>query len=137
MSGNVVSLHWSESMSVGHPVLDEQHKKLLALCVDTERISKSGSDTTTEEFAALLSEMIAYAAAHFEYEEEIIRTAGYPQCDDHIKEHRKFFAYLNALKTKQATSQALKDVKTFLMQWCVHHILKEDMGYKSSLTNKS
>ena len=80
--------------------------------------------------------LIDHARAHFQREEELLEKYGYPELEQHKKEHRLITEQLEELhEAYQSTpdpdiSQEIMELLTF---WLVKHILEVDMRYKAYL----
>jgi hemerythrin-like metal-binding protein len=125
-------IEWTPNMSVGIEVIDADHKKLFAL------VNRVGDLLDSSDQASLLGafdELLDYTRYHFEREEGLMRQAGYPGLEPHIKIHRDVTAKVaNAIESfrsgKARPDQAILD---FLVNWLVNHVLREDMRYKPFL----
>ncbi|MCX7141477.1 MAG: bacteriohemerythrin [Proteobacteria bacterium] len=126
-----VELRWNPLYSVGNDTLDEQHKKLLKLCVEaTICMESSATIEEFERFHAILTQMISYAAEHFETEEALLKEHGYPQLAEHQEEHQEYIGQLTELLMR--ASEDITDrgaLKQCLWTWWSRHILESDMKY--------
>lgn len=117
-------VNWDNKYSVKIPSLDTHHKKLFEL------LNKLDESTTEDQINAVIRELISYTQYHFEKEEEIMKTNGYPEFTSHMKEHLDLIK-----KVKEYTNQfhsagfSLANFKDFLKNWLSDHILKTDMKY--------
>ena len=82
------SIVWTKDFSVGVTMLDEQHKRLVSTL--NKLIQNPGAGTRSETVADILTELTNYAQEHFKSEEELMVKLGYPNYDDHKKEHLAF-----------------------------------------------
>jgi len=119
-------------MSIGHPVLDEDHKKLLAL------INTFEAATGSEEIEFVLCELLDYTRTHFAREEALQRACRYPFSEAHHKAHEKLFQDVSQLCRKweqlEVPDQAMVgEIARFFRKWLIEHILKEDMATKPHL----
>lgn len=120
-------LAWSTELSVGVDALDAQHRGLIHL------INRFGREPIEmEEMAALLEKVIAYAARHFNDEEDWL-LANAPHLLEHqIECHCRFItqAYEFADRFQCGEDVELRDrVHSFLCDWLQRHIREEDQRY--------
>ena len=125
---------WSPEYSVGHPVLDEQHRKLLAICSALAALVDDDSPEGDRQFRVMLHELATYADTHFRTEETLLRKCHYPHLLDQIGEHDEYRKRLTEISVS-ATHGVLEKAKLheFLAGWWVGHILETDMAYKAYL----
>jgi hemerythrin len=126
-----MSIQWDESMSVGVPVLDEDHKTLIRLINDyTDALENDEGLFVTDSIFSALGDYIHY---HFTREEGIMEMAGYPDLERHKKSHRSLEEHFLELRESYVlypNAAAEEKVKIFLEDWLCSHILKIDMAYK-------
>lgn len=132
-----ISFEWSETYSIGHPTIDNQHRKLLELCSRVDRIPGPDAPNYNEKIENLIHFISEYARVHFDTEEKLLKQINYPDRVNHEKEHQTFYAEVSALE--QALLNGIIDtekLKRFLHDWWIGHILHSDMDYKSHLGNQ-
>lgn len=126
--------NWKPSYSVGNPMMDAQHKKLLALCVRAAECLEEDSEETNERFHAILLELETYAREHFHAEESLLRESGYPQLTEHMEEHARYLQQLrNLLTAAKGTAVDKVSLCLCLTDWWSCHILEVDMSYRSCI----
>ena len=130
-------VEWSEQFSVGVRELDKQHQqliKLLHILISTQ----GKTDTHSETVSDTLMAMTRYAQAHFKAEESLMEAHGYPGLEDQKIQHRNFRK--NTVNFSIATTlgidQVPDDLLVYLADWWVHHILEDDMAYRSFFKDK-
>lgn len=118
---------WSDSLSVGVEVIDDQHKALIELInqLYEEVIVNSAEGEIIEE---ALNELAQYTVVHFGLEERLFAQSGYPDLEAHGRYHRELKARLfqvqeNTRKNKLAVNTELL---SFLKRWLQSHIMIED-----------
>ncbi len=128
-------LWWDESYSVGHVVLDNQHKKLLRACNELALCADEDSPSSNAEFHEILNDLSKYAREHFTTEEQILKDIEYPGLEAQVEEHFQYIEQLTRILT-QATMGLLdkKGTLRFLLAWWKEHVLESDMQYKSFFT---
>ena len=126
---------WHESYSVGNAIIDQQHRKMLALCAESAKCLESIGPEGCERFHDLLHEMTACAREHFAKEEEVLLAQNYPMLAEHAEEHDRFeIALCDVLFSAMRGELNKVGVFNFLSEWCIHHILVSDSDCKSYLT---
>ncbi|AWU97589.1 bacteriohemerythrin [Azospirillum ramasamyi] len=122
---------WDESMSVGVPVLDDEHRRLLDLF---NGLLESGiTPANREELSSLLASLKDYVAVHFAREEAMMERCGYPELDRHLAAHRYFAGEVNKLAQdfEGGNPTMLRvDLILLLKDWFVEHIQQTDSLYK-------
>lgn len=124
---------WSDEFSIGHEVIDAQHKKLVAMInrlITTSRVA-TGSETISE----ILAEMSDYVRVHFDTEEKLMERINYPRIEDHKTQHRAFQMKTAALiRSASLNAESVPVVLlNYLRNWLTQHILKADMEFKAYL----
>lgn len=125
-----MDLNWNPRYSVGHPLLDEQHRSLLALCVRAERLAASADPATDKAFNALLNELVDYACQHFRSEEAVLAEQGYPALAAHCALHHTYEEAIAEILVAATRGLVKKDeVFRFVSNWWLRHILEDDRQY--------
>jgi len=130
-------VEWSEKFSVGVKELDQQHQQLIKLLnklIATRRTIGPRSETVSDTLLA----MTRYAQAHFKTEERLMEAYGYPGLEAQKIQHRDFRK--STVDFSTATYYGIDQVPevllTYLVDWWVHHILEDDMAYRSFFKDK-
>ena len=125
---------WSESLSVGHPVLDGQHKRLLRICQHLGNTIDDDSPDGVEQFHIVLNDLAEYANEHFSTEERILREHSYPDLAAQVEEHFEYRSRL-AQFLMEATKGYLnrQELQLFLGAWWKEHIIASDKLYSPYL----
>jgi hemerythrin-like metal-binding protein len=123
-------------MSVGVARIDKEHQGLIDLInlLNSEMAAGKGKDALD----IVLTKLIAYTKSHFSYEESLLRLHAYPNLPTQNKEHVGFTQKVIEMQTNFKTGKSAlgAPVLTFLSNWLVNHILKQDMAYKPFLAAK-
>ena len=130
-------VQWSEKFSVGVKELDEQHQqliKLLNLLISTQGTANTRSETISDTLMA----MTRYAQAHFQAEESLMEAYDYPGLKEQKIQHRDFRKKTVSFSTATyyGIDQVPEALLEYLVEWWVHHILEDDMAYRSFFNNK-
>lgn len=117
---------WDDSYSLGIPILDEEHKRLLDL------LNKFLQSLHTEDEKSVIKstfdKLLEYTNEHFTNEEAFMAKHKYPDLKNHKKEHTRLtkeVVQLNESK-KYIFSDNIAD---FLIAWLTDHILVTDKKY--------
>lgn len=126
---------WTSVYSVGHPLLDSQHQRLLSLCQLAVNCMENGAADSMGESHILLNELVEYAHCHFKTEEQLLADSAYPFLDQHKKEHEAFRTNLAEHLYLATVGKLDKEhLYYFLSDWWQEHILSSDMQYREHLT---
>jgi hemerythrin len=129
-------INWDESLSVNIKEIDKQHKKLIGLIADLHQAMLAGKGK--EAMVQVLDGLISYTNTHFAWEENLLKTNGYPEFDGHHAIHIKM---VDKVKDIQREHKAGKlnislDTMKFLNDWITKHIMGTDKRYSSHLNSK-
>ena len=93
--GNDMIITWSNTLSLGHTIIDREHKYI----IDTmARIYLIELDKKSdEEVIQLFGELIDLIVDHFHSEEAVMRANRYPDADNHSKLHGEFFSRITSI----------------------------------------
>lgn len=131
-------LKWTDKLSVGVDLIDEQHKMLIRRLNDMS--SAIEFNKGPNEITRTLSFLIDYTDFHFSEEERHMKEQGYPGLDDHIAKHEEFKATLADLEGDYeedgATHLLAHSIDTFLINWLVNHISGVDVKFGNFLKEK-
>ncbi|KJS37829.1 MAG: hypothetical protein VR70_11545 [Rhodospirillaceae bacterium BRH_c57] len=121
---------WTPDLSVGDAEIDHDHRELFRLFHLLE-----GGDPSEDLLGDIIGRLESYARTHFDREEALLRQYGYPDFDEHVKGHRLFIEWLDAVRNTYARSvetpfEIGATVNQFLGEWLVHHVQHEDLRYR-------
>lgn len=125
---------WTEAMSVGVPALDADHRclvRIINLLHDAE-----GNDTN-RVIEIVMEALNRYARFHFAREEQVMTACGFPALGVHRAEHVSFSRTLAAIPERQHGEKAAQELRDYLRDWLLHHILIQDMAYKPYIAESS
>lgn len=125
---------WSDSLSVGVPEMDEEHRQFIARVNELNRaIIECESKPAVEHRMRL---MLTQAADHFAHEEQMMAESRFPQFAQHRAKHAQLTAKFHGVM-KDFTDANLSYVWAVkglrLKQLLVEHLLAEDMKYRDFL----
>ncbi|WP_420237331.1 bacteriohemerythrin [Telmatobacter bradus] len=127
-------MEWNDRLSVGIMVLDEDHKKLVAMI--NELFDNIMAENSKEKLGAVLNKLIQYTVEHFKREEAFFARTNYPLAAEHIKEHQKLTEQVLKVQSdfeKNIDATLSLHVMNFLRQWLTKHIQGEDHKYTAHL----
>ncbi len=125
------TFNWTQEMSVGSERLDNQHKQLL------EEVNTLLSAMINNESPSVLLSTISfldeYTSGHLVDEEEYMQSYNYPEFEVHKKMHENFVIKYDEIKGKLesegASKHLISEVQTYIGEWWMQHIAKEDKKY--------
>jgi hemerythrin len=125
----VAFINWTPAFSVGIPVIDDQHKILIALINELHAATLRGE--AREVMERTFQELVLYAESHFKCEEGFLRQVGYPFLVKHHVEHREFVVKVQKLYSASFAIKFMRsmDLLVFLRSWWGEHILVADQKY--------
>lgn len=157
------NLKWNSSMGLGITSIDQEHQQIVHIINHLLYQIASGN---VADLKRDIYELLEYSKKHFHHEEELFEEFGYPDLEEHKKQHEIFVEKINKfselLDTKEVevtieSSQldeqlaeiAFKDVEKenekmviasnmtrYLFDWLINHILKEDKKYAELFRRK-
>lgn len=128
-------LAWKDDYSVNINEIDEQHKKLVAMINElSDAMSQKRGKEVLDD---ILKRLADYTVSHFSKEENLMKTNGYPEYDEHKAKHEKMTAKVLALQDelKQGKISLSIEVMDFLKNWLDKHILGTDKKYSGFLNS--
>jgi hemerythrin len=118
-------------MSVDESHIDNQHKKLLSQI--NKIIYAMTFGVTSKEVAEAIHFFDEYVKDHFTYEEKYMKDHNFPDFDEHKKRHEEFIKsnieFKKKLKNGVDPRELIFDIETYIGQWWIKHIGKEDKKY--------
>lgn len=122
-------IEWTETLSVGIPAMDAQHRRLVDLVNALQRAMANGHAEDMVE--GIFQELEIYADVHFSAEEEIMARAKYADLDEHRAFHSAFRERLSAFRRERESAKfpVAADLALYLNDWIVNHIREDDRSY--------
>ncbi len=126
---------WSEALSVGVELIDEEHKLLFNIYNELVTALRSGQPLTVAKRA--VEALADYATYHFSHEEELMATYRYPEMDAHRREHDKLTGRLMEIDQNLGRGKAnITDVVEFANILVNSHVLLTDIKLAKFLSAK-
>jgi len=112
---------WEPDFSVGHWLIDAQHRGLLSQCTLLADLcpSEPGEDAE-RRFDQALERLRALAREHFETEATLLSACGCPDLEDHRIECDEFEYLADEIATAENFDRL--ELQRFLALWCLGHI---------------
>ncbi len=121
---------WDNSIELGIPAIDEQHKALFGWIDTLDEAIKSGDGSEAVE--GVIWKLITYVTEHFREEELLMLSCNYPGLAAHRKEHDQFVSRLRDIQVDFIDGHEMgKSVLAFMVEWLVCHIKGTDQGYST------
>lgn len=119
---------WDDSLSIGVPEVDAQHRRLIAMLGEVEDAVR---DKRGAQIAAdALKRLCDYVVEHFAAEEALMDPDTYPDYDRHMSAHMdgtdKALEFLQAVNEDKPVD--MEAFLAFLAQWVREHIMGMDQG---------
>lgn len=128
---------WNEKMSVGVKVLDDDHKRLVALVNELHDALKTGHGK--DALGKILDSLVTYTKSHFAREEQFFARTNYPDSAAHKKEHDDLTNQVLQVQAKfnsGASTGLSLQVMNFLRDWLTNHIQGSDKKYGPYLNSR-
>jgi diguanylate cyclase (GGDEF)-like protein/hemerythrin-like metal-binding protein/PAS domain S-box-containing protein len=116
----------------GVKIIDDQHRQIVQMVNDLNRSLEEGRDDA--ELKNLFAALLAFTATHFATEEALMARYGYPQVDEHKKQHVNLVHELQVIAaefTQGAELRLLQSIK----DWLLGHIQHADKPLGVYLTS--
>lgn len=131
-------IEWDESLSIGVPLIDEQHKKWIKLLSDVT--AAIDAIQGPQRVAEALDFLLDYTDTHFATEEQAMTDHQYQELVVHRAKHEELKDTLADLedefKEDGATHILAESLNTFMANWLVGHIKEVDLKFGAFLREK-
>ena len=139
-------LTWRDDWTLRIDILDKDHRVIVDMLLGLARrfgeesehqewaVQESGKDDSADadDLYAALDKLGSYTRAHFQREEEFMRTIDYPHIADHRSEHLMLMAEHTALmrELRERGVERLGPTELeILKHWVVAHVIGGDRGF--------
>lgn len=131
-------LEWSDSLLVGIPLIDDQHKKLIAIANKFYDIANGPVGLLKSQFLPAIKEARDYTVYHFSAEEKFLKEHGYPSLDMHKVAHDAFISEMEGQvkKVVEPTQADAMRLYSYFQNWLFQHIAKADHIWSSYVRPK-
>ena len=126
-------VQWTDKLCTGIPLIDQQHKMLVAYINDLHRAMRQGR--ADQALLEILDVLYDYTVSHFSTEEQFFTHSSYADIQKHIGIHRNFTAKIAEFRAALAggTAKVSMELLEFLKDWLIHHIQGTDQQYVQSV----
>ncbi|MDR0354219.1 MAG: bacteriohemerythrin [Deltaproteobacteria bacterium] len=132
---NNLLIVWNDVNTVGIPIIDEQHRGIVTV-INSLYYALNGP--RSEDFLEPVTNMLmAYTKVHFSAEIDILEAAGYPDVDNHRRQHDELIADTRRYAISSLKHDDARIMIDFLKNWWINHINREDMLYKDFLIKQA
>ncbi len=122
---------WTESLSVGIDLIDDQHKTWITHF--NKAVDALASHHHPEQIIKTLEFLVDYTGTHFATEEKHMKASKYPYMAEHLGKHQELSETLTNLVTdfeEEGVTDDLSDyINTFLNNWLIDHIKTIDTKF--------
>lgn len=120
---------WSDSLSVNHKEIDQQHMRLVELLADLELAHAAGEGK--DILSRVIRELNDYVREHFSTEERLMHRIGFPGLDAHVAQHEAFVEKLLHFELDYLGDRAelSHELLIFLQRWFEEHVTGFDQEY--------
>ncbi len=129
---------WNDNLSVGVPLIDQQHKMLLKHLAELSEAV--GGHHGSSEIAGTLDFLVDYTDFHFSTEEKHMKANDYSGFEQHLALHEEFKRTLANLgedfREEGATPSLAEAINTLLINWFLKHIEVVDQKLCTFLCEK-
>jgi hemerythrin len=124
---------WGENLTLSVPEMDQEHAGLISLA--DEFIAAVHAEASRAELEVRLTQLIAAFAAHFQGEEESMRSGNFPGLTAHASEHSRLIAQMSELRDDLASGSVnvCAALAVFVRLWTEQHIQGPDAVFAQFL----
>jgi hemerythrin len=122
-------IYWDESFSVGHAMVDSQHKEFLALFNSLEQLYPTDSSIQHQNHClSILKNIMGFTEKHFWLENKLMQENGYPDAYSHWRSHKNFDISVYTLYRKTLAGELVSDLSIYMLlrDKFRKHILEDD-----------
>ncbi len=125
--GNILAmLAWSDDLDVGNPMIDSDHRHLVALV--NQLAEALSTREAPAELGRILGELLTFTTAHFAREEQLMQRIGYLDFAAHKSQHDGLLSDIAKLQRSFHRGEIALSEKSsaFLCEWLLRHIRTSD-----------
>ncbi len=133
-----MAVEWNSKYEIGFERIDRQHQELFRRFNDLIEACKCcrGRDKIAE-LVEFLDEYVIY---HFSAEEALMAGQGYPQFEEHRRQHQEFVEKIRGwrrhLEEEGATLDLIVDTSESVLRWLITHIRRVDVEVGAFLASR-
>ena len=134
-----MAFNWKDEWAIGNEKIDSQHKELIKTINTLHQACRSGEGFNVID--ETMKFLLDYTVNHFNDEETLQRSVGFPDYRNHKEIHEAFKAqavgFYEKLKSGTSKNVFLIQMSTAIAEWVVNHVTKEDKKIGEYLKAKS
>lgn len=117
---------WSDALSVGNALIDQDHKELVTLVNELHQAVQEGK--SSETLGHILQALFTYTQEHFQREELLMEHIKYADMDAHLDQHQKLIDQVVVLQDafERGRVEVANNTAELLRYWLTHHIMRTD-----------
>lgn len=117
---------WRDNLSLSEPQMDREHGALIAEADEFSAAVDAGASRA--ELEMRLTRLIEGFQDHFDAEENLMRSRGFPWLEPHIDEHRKLIGQMRELRDALGSGgvKLCDALVLFVRMWAEQHIKGPD-----------
>ena len=124
---NTLYIVWNDKSNIGISIIDEQHRGIVSSINSLHYFIKE--NLGDEALGPTVTILEQYTKLHFKTEERLITEACYPAVNEHIQLHENLRRKTEMLSKSSLLDKDKNVILTFLKNWWLNHINKEDRKY--------
>jgi hemerythrin-like metal-binding protein len=126
-------INWHDTWNIGITSIDEEHRSIVASL--NELSTLLGHCSSRQEVERILAQVVVLTKEHFESEEILMESHGYPEYPQHKLEHLKLNLQLQEFEQRFAAGAADLSVPVleYLRNWFTSHLVRCDLPYAAFL----
>ncbi len=121
------SIEWDENYSLGHLMLDKEHKTLFEIA--NEALVVVDPSLRKEKIKTTLKKLFEYMSIHFDHEEHFMDAVDYPEYIEHKRIHQEILQVLQGFVHKAPEISHVefeKELAYLIEKYLIQHILHVD-----------
>jgi hemerythrin len=128
-------VEWSAGFEVGIKQIDKQHKHFVGIMNKLFDAMQTSDNTAVPK---IIDELVAYAQLHFATEQGLFIKYKYSKTDEHVAEHKRIQAKVNAFLTKKYDDQFKLgyELLDLVEDWLFKHVATMDKEYAKELAKE-
>ncbi len=126
-------MEWTESLELGIPFIDSDHKVLVNLLNQVEDCFRQSEEITI--LGSVLASLVDYTKHHFAREEKLQALCGYKGLEGHAKTHAALTGEVEDFHSRFSDDPdcvGVEEVVAFLKTWLTKHILGHDFAFRDA-----
>jgi len=131
-------IRWTRDLEIGIPFVDADHKVLVSLLDQAQTCIDQREETTM--LGSVLAALVEYTEYHFAREEKLLDDCGFQAMEAHRETHRGLAADVSGLHRRfQEDPRSIEadEVRDFLRNWLVEHIIGHDFAYRQECAGRA